>query len=158
MPKIEIETKINASREVCFNLASSIDFHQVTSVKTKEKAIAGKTSGFIKLNDEVNWEAVHLKKKKKLCSRITEYSFPNHFRDVQVFGAFKAFKHDHYFKQMDGYVIMTDVFDFESPLGIIGKLFNHLVLTKYMTSFLTERNQMIKKYAESEMWRNFFLK
>lgn len=44
---------------------------------------------------------------------------------------------------------MRDVFVFESPLGIIGKLFNWLILKKYMTQFLVERNKVIKDEAEA---------
>ena len=43
---------------------------------------------------------------------------------------------------------MTDVFEFESPFGIIGRIFNRLVLTNYMRKFLVNRNQVIKEYAE----------
>jgi hypothetical protein len=44
---------------------------------------------------------------------------------------------------------MTDVFEFESPLGIIGKLFNAIFLTGYLRKFLIKRNEMIKTIAES---------
>lgn len=50
---------------------------------------------------------------------------------------------------------MIDVFEFESPLGILGKLFNELVLTNYMYRFLEERNQQIKKVAETEDWKKY---
>ena len=46
---------------------------------------------------------------------------------------------------------MTDEFTYEAPFGILGKLVEKLVLTKYLTKFLKERNQMIKEYAESDL-------
>lgn len=48
---------------------------------------------------------------------------------------------------------MTDIFDYESPYGILGKLANQLFLKRYMTIFLSERNQIIKEFAESDKWR-----
>ena len=51
-------------------------------------------------------------------------------------------------------VIMKDIFDFISPLGIAGNIFNKLILTKYLTKFLNDRNNVIKAYAESEKWKS----
>jgi ligand-binding SRPBCC domain-containing protein len=68
-------------------------------------------------------------------------------------GIFKSFCHDHKFKQVGEKVIMIDVFEFESPLGIIGQLFNQLVLTNYLRNLLIERNNIIKDYAETDKWK-----
>ncbi len=153
MPTIHLETKIKSTIDICFDLSCSIDFHQLTTSKTKEKAISGVTSGLIKLNDKVTWEAIHFGVKQELTSKISQFNKPFHFRDEQVSGAFKNFKHDHFFEQHDGFVLMKDVFEFQSPLGFIGKLVNRLILTKCMTQFLSERNAMIKEYAETEKWK-----
>ena len=50
---------------------------------------------------------------------------------------------------------MKDAFDYNSPLGILGKIADALFLEKYMRLMLTERNRLIKKIAESEDWRKF---
>jgi hypothetical protein len=52
------------------------------------------------------------------------------------------------FEEKEGSVMMTDVFDFESPLGILGKIANVLVLKRYLKRFLLRRNVMIKAEAE----------
>ena len=153
MPTIHLETKIKSTIDICFDLSCSIDFHQLTTSKTKERAISGVTSGLIKLNDKVTWEAIHFGIKQQLTSKISQFNKPFHFRDEQVSGAFKNFKHDHFFEQQDGFVLMKDVFEFQSPFGFIGILVNRLILTKYMTQFLSERNAMIKEYAETEKWK-----
>lgn len=57
-------------------------------------------------------------------------------------------KHQHLFKLEGKNTIMTDIFEFESPFGIIGKLFNIIYLKNYMKSFLLERNRLIKETAE----------
>ena len=74
---------------------------------------------------------------------------PVQFIDVMQKGAFKSMRHRHTFKSVNGKTLMTDVFEFESPLGIIGKLFNAIFLTGYLKSFLLKRNEMIKTIAES---------
>lgn len=153
MPTIQIQTIIKADIKTCFDLSRSIDLHQISTAKTNEKAIAGITSGLVNTNDFVTWEAVHFGIKQKLTSKISIVEPYVHFRDEQLKGAFKYFIHDHYFKTENGLVTMTDNFEFSSPYGIIGKLFDKLILTNYMKKFLTERNQTIKEFAESEKWK-----
>lgn len=150
MPIIELETLIHADIEICFDLARSIDFHSLTTAKTKEKAIAGRTSGLIELGETVTWEAVHLGIKQHLTSKITAMEIPFHFRDEMQQGTFRSIKHDHYFEKKGEQTIMKDIFRFESPLGLLGSFFNKVFLTNYMRKFLVERNQMIKEYAEKQ--------
>jgi hypothetical protein len=71
-------------------------------------------------------------------------------------GAFKRFTHDHYFEEAEnGKTLMRDVFDYESPFWIFGKIADALFLKKYMTQVLAERNLLIKNVAESERWQRF---
>jgi ligand-binding SRPBCC domain-containing protein len=70
-----------------------------------------------------------------------------------VKGAFEEFKHEHHFAELNDGTLMTDFFDYKSPFGILGKIADNLFLKKYMTQLLTERNQIIKEFAESEKWK-----
>lgn len=153
MPRIQITTKIKAPKEVCFDLSRSIDLHQVSMDHTNEKAIAGRITGLIEMGEEVTWEAVHFGVKQRLTSKITQFDFPHSFRDEMVKGAFKSFTHDHIFLEENGVTEMQDIFDFESPLGWLGDIFNYLILEKYMTTLLQRRNQVIKEIAESGKWK-----
>ena len=153
MPTINIVTIINADIKICFDLSRSIDLHQISTSKTNEKAIAGITSGLVNTGDFVTWEAIHFGIKQQLTSKISKVEPYVHFRDEQLKGAFKYFKHDHYFNEKDGNIIMIDNFEFSSPYGFIGKIFDKLVLTNYMKSFLLERNQVIKEFAETDKWK-----
>jgi ligand-binding SRPBCC domain-containing protein len=153
MPIITLEKHIKARIDICFDLSRSIDLHQISTADTKEKAIGGVTSGLIKLNETVTWQAVHFGVSQQLTSKITAFNPPYHFRDEQVKGAFKYFTHDHYFEATNDGVIMKDIFDFEAPLGVLGKLANWLVLTQYMTNLLKKRNAIIKAYAENGDWQ-----
>jgi hypothetical protein len=43
---------------------------------------------------------------------------------------------------------MTDEFQYEVPFGLIGKVFDRLILKQYMTRFLQTRNQILKEILE----------
>lgn len=155
MPKIELETQINAPLEIIFDLARCIDLHEESMSQTNEKAIAGVTKGLINLNETVTWEATHFGVRQRLTSQITAFDRPHHFQDIMLKGAFKSFTHDHFFEEKDGTVLMTDVFDYQSPLGFLGNIADFLFLENYMRQLLTNRNLLIKRIAESEEWRKF---
>jgi ligand-binding SRPBCC domain-containing protein len=147
---IDLETWIRAPIERCFDLSRDIDLHTQSTAHTREVAVAGVTKGLIGLDEEVTWEATHFGIRQRLTSRITTYQRPFHFRDSQVRGVFKRFDHDHFFSEVDGGTLMRDVFDFESPLGILGHLANRVYLRRYMTALLQRRNKLIKEVAERE--------
>jgi ligand-binding SRPBCC domain-containing protein len=157
MPTIHLQTIIKSSIQICFDLSRSIDLHKISTSHTKEEAIDGCISGLIGLNEFVTWQAVHFGVKQKLTTKITAFESPYYFCDEQVRGIFKMMKHDHYFKEKDGFIIMNDTFTFESPWGILGKLANKLFLTRYMTELLQKRNQSIKEFAETDQWKSILL-
>ena len=150
MPLIEIKTVIEADIKTCFDLSRDIDFHTRSLEDSKERAVAGKTSGLIELNEWVTWEAFHFGIKQRLTSKITAFESPNYFVDEMVSGAFKSFKHEHIFTSEGHTTIMVDKFHFKSPFGILGLLANRLFLKRYMTRLLKQRNYHLKQEAESK--------
>jgi ligand-binding SRPBCC domain-containing protein len=155
MPEICETTIINAPIERCFDLARSIEFHEFTTAGTNEKAIAGFTKGLIGKGDRVTWKAKHFGITQTLTSEISRCERPYLFEDKMLKGAFKSISHLHTFESLNGQTIMKDEFVFESPFGIFGKLFNRLVLTRYMTRFIRQRNKLLKRAAETEEWKKF---
>lgn len=153
MPTITLETSIKSDLETCFDLSRSIDLHQLSTHKTKEKAIAGVTSGLISLNEYVTWEATHFYVRQRLTSKITAFDRPFHFRDEQATGPFQFIRHDHYFEQKGDVVLMKDIFSFQSPLGMLGRMVDYFVLANYLKRFLVERNAVIKEFAETDRWK-----
>ena len=149
MPLIEVETVIKADIKTCFDLARNIDVHQASLNYSGEKAIAGKMSGLIGLGEWVSWEAKHLRFVQHLTSKIIEFDAPNYFVDEMILGAFKSFRHEHRFIESDNKTIMTDIFVFESPYGIIGRFVNWLFLRKYVFKLLKTRSLFLKERAES---------
>ena len=153
MPTIHLTTFVAAPAERVFDLARSIDLHRKSMAHTSEEAIAGTTSGLIKLDETVTWKAKHLGKTRILKSKITAMNAPLSFTDEMVQGDFKSIRHEHHFKRIDNGTLLIDLFHFESPYGGFGRLLNHLFLTNYLKKLLEIRNQSIKEYAESEKWK-----
>ncbi len=153
MSLIALTTEINAPIEVCFDLARSIDLHIISTNGTNEQAIDGVTSGLIGLNETVTWRAKHFGITQTLSSKITEFNYPESFTDEMLKGAFKKINHRHEFINSGNITIMKDEFNYETPFGLIGKLFAKLVLRDYLTQLLEKRNNTIKEFAESEKWK-----
>lgn len=151
---VRIETFVQAPPQRCFDLARSADFHVASTKHTSEKIVGGVTSGLMGLGDLVEFEAYHFGVKQRLCAKIVSFDPPNHFRDTQVRGIFRSFDHDHYFSEAPGGTLMKDIFEFECPFGMIGKMVDPLV-ARHLRSFLTSRALEIKRAAESEEWRSF---
>ncbi len=149
MATICLETRINSDIHKVFDLARDIDLHQKSTRKTNEKAVAGRTSGLIEKNETVTWRARHLGVEQTLTTKIISMERPSQFTDIMLKGAFKTMKHQHIFEKKNNSTVMIDIFEFESPLGILGRFFNHIFLKSYMRRFLLERNELIKETAEA---------
>lgn len=149
MTEIYLETFINAPIERCFDLARSIDLHQVSFAHTSEKAIDGRTGGLIEKGESVTWEAKHFGVKQRLSVKITEMKLPHYFCDEMTKGAFKSLRHEHIFNLKSSGTLMIDKFFYEVPFWVFGGVFNFLILKKYMKRLLEDRNQVIKQAAES---------
>jgi len=140
VPRIELLTKIPATPGRCFELSLSVDAHQSSMSQSGERAVAGVTSGVMRLGDSVTWKARHFGVPITMTSVISEYDAPYRFVDEQRSGPFKRWWHEHRFEPTSGGTLMTDVVEFESPAGAVGRLVNALVLTRYMTTLLERRN------------------
>ena len=73
--------------------------HQQSASPSKEKAIAGVTSGLINLNETVTWRGKHFGVYLTHKSRITAMDFYDYFVDEMEEGKFKTFKHEHFFEE-----------------------------------------------------------
>jgi len=151
MQIVKVETYVNAGLEQCFDAARDIGLHQKTVwPHTFEEAIAGLTEGLIELNQTVTFRATHFRIRQNLTSKITDFQKPDRFTDSMQKGAFKSLKHIHEFKKQGKGTLMIDTLEFQSPYGFIGLIFDRLVLKKYMTKFIDDRNQQLKTLLESQ--------
>ena len=156
MGRIELAMVVRAPIERCFDLSRSVDAHVQSTASTGERAVGGVLTGLMALGDTVTWEARHFGVRQRLTSRITAFTYPSHFRDSQVSGAFSGFDHDHHFVQLtDSTTEIRDVFVFAAPFGPLGAMVERILLTDYMRRFLMVRNQALKELLESDGWKRY---
>lgn len=150
MPCITLHTAVNAPAGLVFNLSRSIDLHKISAAHTIEEAIAGRTTGLIQTGETITWRARHFGITQQLTVSITAMQYPNYFTDEMVpgSGAFKSMAHQHLFEEKGGQTVMTDIFYYKSPLGLLGRLADILFLKRYMRNFLKKRNAIVKAFAE----------
>ncbi len=160
MFKIEDLTIVKAPIERCFDLARSVEVHLAGNVHWGEEAVAaaGVTSGLVGLGQRVTWRARHFGIRHTLTSEITAMNRPAFFQDAMIQGPFRSMKHDHFFRaRSDGETEMRDVFVFEAPLALLGRIAEITFLGHYMEALLRERNAVLKRVAESEEWRKYLV-
>ncbi|MDC0088049.1 SRPBCC family protein [Akkermansiaceae bacterium] len=155
MTIIKLQTEINAPVERVFDLSRSIDAHLASTEATHEKVAEGRQSGLMELDEIITWEAKHFCINQRLTVKLTKLDYPHMFEDQMIKGAFSFMKHKHSFSESNHKTIMTDIFEFKAPLGIIGTLIEKLILKNYMKKFLKTRNLKLKQVAESEKWQNY---
>lgn len=156
MPRIEVVERVHAPIERVFDLARSIDLHIRSEHGRGEEAIAGRTSGLMDLGETTTFRARHIGLRRCLTSKMVALDRPHHFRDSMVSGTFQRFDHDHYFEADGEFTNMRDVFDYTSPLGLLGRLADALFLRNYMKALVEERTYWIKRVAESDgEWQQY---
>ena len=148
MTVIELVTEIDAPVEVAFDVARDLDVHARSMAHTGERAIAGRTSGLAEAGDTVTWRARHFGRWWSLTSRITSVERPDRFVDVQAGGPFAWFRHEHRFERTGAGTRMRDRWEHRSPFGPVGRVFDALVLGRYMREQLRVRNEALRAEAE----------
>lgn len=135
-----------------FDLSRSVDIHVESMAHTNERPIAGVKTGCMGMDDWVTWQAQHLGFTWKLTSLITEFDPPHSFSDEMVQGPFKMMVHRHTFSEEGGKTVMRDEFEYEAPMGVLGKLANRIFLNAYLKKLLNERNQYLVSRVRSSQY------
>lgn len=148
MTDLEVQTRIAASPEVCFDLARDVDFHARSLAHTGERVTHRPDRALLELGDEVEFEGRHLGVRQRLRARIELFDRPLQFRDVMVHGAFRSFWHDHVFESSDGGTLMRDRLRFAAPFWPLSVLVERVVLRPYLARLITARAREIKEAAE----------
>ncbi|MDQ0575491.1 SRPBCC family protein [Agromyces albus] len=145
--EFECRTRLPLSVHESFDRSRSIDAHTASMAASRERAVAGVTSGLIGLDEEVTWRAWHFGVPIRLTSRITRMSPPDVFVDEQVKGPFRSFRHEHRFvPDPDGGTIMIDRVRLVAPLGVLGRL-AELVVGPYLQRLIERRNAFLRDAA-----------
>jgi ligand-binding SRPBCC domain-containing protein len=155
MPTLEVHTAITAPIERVFDLCRSVEAHVASAASTGERPVGGVTRGLLGPGDQVTWSARHFGWRWSLTSRITAFERPHRFRDSMVSGVFARFDHDHEFCAEGAVTHVRDVFDYTSPLGVLGRIADAVVVARHMRRFLERRMVAIQQLAESDGWRAF---
>ncbi|MGH2667182.1 SRPBCC family protein [Flavobacterium sp.] len=150
MTRIQLVTIIKTPKQIIFDASRNIDIHQQSAGKSNEKAIAGVTSGLINLNETVTWRGKHFGIYLTHKSRMTSMDFYDYFVDEMEEGKFRYFKHEHFFSEEKGITLMTDQLEYETPFGIIGRIFDFLFLKAHLQNFIIERNKVLKDVSEKQ--------
>ena len=149
MPTVVLETFINAPAETCFDLMRDIRIHTQTTTQTNEEAIAGVTDGKIGLGQTVTFEGTHFGIRQRFTVEVVEFDRPRLFVDEMRQGAFRSFRHTHEFFGRDGGTLMRDTLYWTSPLGILGRIADKLMIERHMTRLVSSRNRKLKELAEA---------
>jgi hypothetical protein len=149
LPTIILETHIRASQQRCFDLARDVSVHCSTVAFTQERALPpGVTHGPLNLGDLVIFEARHLGVRQQLHARIVRFEPPHLFADQMIRGAFESLYHLHEFLPDGDGTLMRDTVTWRSPLGLLGRLADVLVLRRHLSRFLARKNAAFKALAE----------
>ncbi len=71
-------------------------------------------------------------------------------------GIFRSMQADHLFRTLpSGATEMKDIFAIAAPLPLLGPLAEVLFLRQYMLGLVRERNEIIKRIAESSEWQHY---
>ncbi|MEU2202750.1 SRPBCC family protein [Microbacterium oleivorans] len=138
-------TRVACVPEVLFDLSLSIDAHLDSMRRSRERAVAGVTSGTIRLGESVTWRARHFGVMWTMTSQITALERPRRFVDEQVRGPFRVFRHEHRFERDGDVTVMTDTVTLRSPL--LGVLVEPLLLRPYMQRLIRTRNAVLVRKA-----------
>ncbi len=152
METIRLTTWIDAPVERCFLLSLSIDLH---ARSTGEKAVDGVTEGLIGEGQWVTFRSRRLGLPRLHTTRMEIVRPYSYFRDVMTKGSFRHFEHDHHFARMDDGTRIRDEIRFSAKWGSLGRLASRTIVRRHLLQLLTERNDVIKRVAESEMWRKY---
>jgi ligand-binding SRPBCC domain-containing protein len=144
---------INAPIDRCFLLATNVELVGRT---LGMKAIEGKTSGLLAVDDRLLWAGWKFGVPQMHESLISQYERPAFFQDTMERGRFKRYQHDHYFYEMDERTVLNDKIRFTMPLGILGRMVGKFILVPYLSKRLRRRLVLLKRVAESRQeWRKY---
>lgn len=155
MNKIEFNTHIKAPIERCFDLSRSIDFHKISlSPVVKEESVAGCTTGLIGHNQHALMQSklwgYHFSTELKIAKFNPPYFLSYEIADSH----FESAIHDYYFYDISGETVMVNHFYYKFKLGLLGEMANLLFLEKYIIGIITQRNDLLREYAETNKWKD----
>ncbi len=155
MVTIKTMTLVQAPVERCFKLSLSVDLRLRLGASTGEAVVEGPRSGLLGAGDVVRVQARHLGVKTQYQSVVDGWRPYSYFREVMTDGVFARFEHERHFAPMNDGTRIRDEVRFKTPLGWLGRMVERLVLRRYVTRLLRQRNAELKRVAESSEWHHY---
>lgn len=143
MIEFQRTTFLPVDRATAFDLSLSIDAHLGSMEHAGERAVGGVTSGVIGMGEFVTWKARHFGITWTMTSVITQWERPVCFVDEQTRGPFASFWHEHRFEPVEDGTELHDTVRFEAPFGVLGRIVDRLVLSRYMPRLIDVRNEFL---------------
>ena len=81
----------------------------------------------------------------KWTTEITHVEAPYYFVDEQRFGPYSFWHHKHFFKEVDGGVLMTDLVHYLPPFGILGKMVHPLIVRPKLEEIFNHRVKAVEE-------------
>jgi hypothetical protein len=147
MTTIRLTTWVNAPVERCFLLATSRNLSSPGHSDVPNHAFEG---GFLEVGETIRWKIGW--SMASYTSRIEAIRPYTYFRDVMMDGIFRHYEHDHHFAAMDDGTRVRDEIRFTTRLGPVGHLLES-VLRNRLLNMLIDRNDELKRLAESDEWQ-----
>jgi len=83
-------------------------------------------------------------------TEITHVNEPYFFVDEQRFGPYALWHHQHWFREVEGGIEMTDEVNYAIPLGVIGRLAEALFVGKQVRSIFDYRYKVLAEKFKTE--------
>ena len=80
---------------------------------------------------------------------VTEITHVNEFKyfvDEQRFGPYTMWHHQHLIEPVEGGILMTDIIDYQPPMGFLGAIANKLVIRKTLKEIFAFRKIKLEAY------------
>jgi ligand-binding SRPBCC domain-containing protein len=78
------------------------------------------------------------------ATEITHVVDRQYFVDEQRFGPYSFWHHQHWFKSVEGGVMMTDIVNYGLPLGILGQVANTIFVRNKLQEIFDYREHVVK--------------
>jgi len=78
-------------------------------------------------------------------TEITQVNHHKHFIDEQRFGPYRMWHHEHFFKELEGGVEMTDEVTYVLPFGMLGEMGHGLFIKKQLKDIFDYRCKRVEE-------------
>ena len=82
-------------------------------------------------------------------TEITHVKDKAFFVDEQRFGPYKFWHHQHFFKAVDGGVLMEDLVHYKMPFGVLGTIAHALFIRKQLENIFNYRKKILADYFKA---------